>query len=186
MRPSSFEKWLVPEQAVICRVLGDLQEDVLFLSLGITNCELETRSHKLFLDAFYEEEFDNPESALDSTQKRPMLSRQKIQAYIAESGAKASIGNRSLNQEVTRTIFKAFSGFVHGASPQIMDMYGGNPGHFHVHGMLGTPRMKEFERDIWNYFERGLATFCIAAGTFGDQDLPRWLLAQKKAIRCGE
>ena len=47
-------------------------------------------------------------------------------------------------------------------------MYGGNPPHFHVRGMLGTPRMVEYERDIWNYFERGMADFVIAAGILGD------------------
>ena len=28
---------------------------------------------------------------------------------------------------------------------------------FHVRGMLGTARMAEYETDIWNYFERGMA-----------------------------
>jgi hypothetical protein len=171
---------LIQEQAVICRVLWDLEEDVLFLSYGIMKSELETKWHKLYLDAFYEEEFDDPSNAFKSTQKRPMVSRRRIQVYLAAAGANDSIGNRSVNQEVARSIFKAVSGFVHAASPQIMDMYGGNPGHFHVHGMLGTPRMLEYERDIWNYFERGMAVFSIAAITFGDQELVAWILSQKK------
>src|SRR5689334_4318343 len=44
---------LIQEQAVISRVLWDLEEDVLFLSYGIMKGELETKWHKLYLDAFY-------------------------------------------------------------------------------------------------------------------------------------
>jgi len=168
---------LVQEQAVIQRVLGEFQEDILFLAYGIMNGELKNDLHKSFLEAFYEEEFDNPKDALTSTQKRPMVPRRKIQAYLAR--VKGIAGNPSFNQEVARTVTKAFSGFVHGASPQIMDMYGGNPPHFHVRGMLGTPRMPEYEHDIWNFFDRGIATFVITAILFQDQELAGHLLSEK-------
>jgi hypothetical protein len=114
---------LLQEQSVIERVLDELAEDVLFLALGIAKGELEPK-HKRFLDSFYQEEFDIPDNPLQSTQKRPMTNRKEIQAYIAATG---TVGNPSLNQEVARTLTKAFSGFVHGASPQIMEMYGGDP-----------------------------------------------------------
>jgi hypothetical protein len=127
---------LLQEQAVIHRVLDEFCDDVLFLSYGVLQGETET--HKTFLAAFYQGEFDNPQSAVSSTQKRATVPRKKIQAYLAR--AEGISGSPSDNQEVARTLSKAFSGFVHGASPQIMDMYIGNPPHFHVHGMLGTFR----------------------------------------------
>lgn len=169
---------LVQEQAVIQRVLDELREDVTFLAYGIIKGELDTNLHKSFLEAFYEEEFDNPENPVASTQKRPMVPRRKIQAYLAR--IEGIVGNPSFNQEVTRTLSKAYSGFVHGASPQIMDMYGGNPPHFHVRGMLGTPRMRECEHDIWNYFDRGIGTFVIAACVFNDRELVAHLSSQKR------
>jgi hypothetical protein len=84
---------LVQEQGVIERVLDDLREDVTFLVYGILHCELDSKWHKLFLESFYEEEFDKPESPFNSTQKRPMVPRQKIQAYIAN--IKGIVGNVS-------------------------------------------------------------------------------------------
>jgi hypothetical protein len=48
--------------------------------------------------------------------------------------------------------------------------------------MLGTPRMPEYERDIWNYFERGMADFVLAAGVLGDRELVKRLLSQKETI----
>jgi len=173
-----LKQGLLQEQAVIARVLAELQEDVLFLAYGIMKGELATRLHESFLAGFYQEEFDNPASPIDSTQKRPTVARSKIQAYLAR--VEGIIGNPSYNQEVARTLSKAYSGFVHAASPQIMDMYGGNPPYFHVRGMLGTPKIREYEQDIWNYFDRGMATLAVAAGVFGDRELFQRILVQKR------
>src|SRR5208283_6154401 len=85
---------------------------------------------------------------MTSIQKRPMIPRKKIQAYLAK--VEVAVLDQNTRKEVTRTINKAYSGFVHGASPHIMDMYGGNPPLFHTNGMLGTPRMEEHSEDIWN------------------------------------
>jgi hypothetical protein len=171
-----LEQGLLQEQAVIERVIDEFHEDVLFLSYGILKGE--TKNHKSFLTGFYEEEFDNAASAFDSTQKRPTVSRDKIRAYLAR--IEGISGNPSDNQEQLRTLFKAFSGFVHGASPQIMDMYIGDPPHFHVRGMLGTVRMAEYQIDIWNYFFRGIMAFGYAAKAFGDEELFQGILVQKR------
>ena len=73
--------------------------------------------------------------------------------------------------ELRRTLSKTYSGYVHAASPQIMDMYGGNPPMFHMRGMLGTIRHDEHREDIWNYFYRGVIAFAVTAKAFGDEVL---------------
>ena len=40
--------------------------------------------HQRYLSAFYKEEFDKPD-AVSSTQKRPMIPRRKIRAYVRKS-----------------------------------------------------------------------------------------------------
>ncbi|MGD0763560.1 MAG: hypothetical protein ABR929_10320 [Roseiarcus sp.] len=40
-------------------------------------------------------------------------------------------------------VYLTFSNYVHARYPEVMDMYGGIPGHFHFRGMAGTP--KDFE-----------------------------------------
>lgn len=162
-----MEHGLVQEQGALQRILQELHEDVTFLAYAIIYSDL-TRLHQLYLDAFYEEEFDG-ETPIGSTQKRPMVKRSKIQAYIANregSGLDPSTGI-----ELSRTISKTYSGFIHAASPQIMDMYGGSPAHFHVEGMLGTRRHTEYRLDLWNYYYRSILTFSVAAKAFGDEEL---------------
>jgi hypothetical protein len=90
-----------------------------------------------------------------------MVSRKKIQAYVVR---KEGFGlDPSAGLELACTITKAYSGYVHAASPQIMNMYGGNLSRFHVDGMLGSERHEEYRHDLWNYFYRSILSFGMAA-----------------------
>jgi hypothetical protein len=163
-----LEQGYVQEQAALQRMLDEFQEDIMFLSFAIIFNDM-TDLHSEYLSAFYEEEFDQPESAIESTQKRPMVSRKKNRAYIARSEGAAL--DPSSGVEVARTLSKAYSGYIHGASPHIMDMYGGNPPCFHVSGMIGTERHDEHRDDLWNYFYRGIIAFAFVVKAFGDEEL---------------
>ncbi len=98
-----------------------------------------------------------------------MVRRQKIQAYLARINAKTIDPFQA--GEAARNVSKAYSGFVHAASPHIMDMFGGNPARFHVRGMKGTERQAEHSADLWNCFYRSIGAFAIIAKAFGDDDL---------------
>jgi hypothetical protein len=159
-----MEHGFLQEQGALQRILDELHEDISFISLAVIYDDV-TPLHKAYLDAFYEEEFD-ADSAFDSTQKRPMIPRQKVRAYIARQEAAALDPSRGV--ELGRTISKAYSGFIHAASPHIMDMYGGSPPHFHIRGMKGTERQDEHREDLWNYFYRSVIAFAWVAKAFGD------------------
>jgi len=156
------------EQSAIHRMLDEFEQDIAFLSLAILNNEI-TELHKRYLEAFYEEEFDSPDNPISSTQKRAMVPRKKIHAYLANSQAEASDPSRGI--ELSRTLSKAYSGYIHGASPHIMHLYGGYPSHFHVSGMLGTPHESGYRNDLWNYFYRALLSFELVANVFEEYQL---------------
>jgi len=152
----------VQEQAVLQRTIDETNEDIDFLVYAVTN-DTVTELHERFLEAFWEEEIDESGTMMGSRQKRPMIPRKKIQAYLAK------IDGVHTHQEASRTLSKAYSGYVHGASPHIMDMYGGNPPHFHTNGMLGTPRVEEHADDLWNYVYRSFITHIIVCKAFGKE-----------------
>jgi len=162
-----MEHGFVQEQASLQRMLDEMQEDISFLSFGVIHGDT-TPLHQSYLDAFFEEEFD-AETALASTQKRPMIPRRKIHAYLARIEGAPLDPSRGV--ELSRTVSKAYSGYVHAASPHIMDMYSGDPPSFHLRGMRGTERHDIHRADLWNYFYRGLAAFAFAAKAFGDEKL---------------
>jgi uncharacterized circularly permuted ATP-grasp superfamily protein len=162
-----MEAGFVQEQGALQRILDEIAEDISFLSFSVINNEL-TPLHKSYLEDFYQEEFD-PNAEMASSSKRSMVKREKIRAYIDRivSGPKGS----SKHLDARRTVNKAYSGYIHAASPQIMDMYGGNPPRFHMRGMHGTVRHAEHRADLWNNFYRGILTFGVAAKAFGDDQL---------------
>ena len=163
-----LERGFVQEQGILQRMLDECGEDILFLVYGLTNDKI-TELHKKYLSFFYEEEFDIPESPIKSSQKRGMIPRKKIRAYIARiEGSNLSPSN---GVELSRTISKAYSGYVHGASPHIMEMYDGILPGFHISGMLGTPRIKVSRKDLWSHYYRGILSFILVAKAFGDEEL---------------
>jgi hypothetical protein len=159
---------LLQEQAALQRTLDEIKEDIFFLCFGIIFSEI-TDLHKNYLAAFYEEEFDNPESAIASTQKRPMILRQKIRAFISRD--RGAGYDQSSTIEVLRTISKTYSGYVHGASPQLMELYYGDPPLFHLSGGTDSPFYEDHMSDLLNYYYRAIHSFAFAAKAFGEEAL---------------
>lgn len=154
----------VQEQGILQRAIDETNEDIMFLVYAVTNDKI-TELHKKFLDAFWEEEIDETGTLMESKQNRPMIPRKQIQAYLARiEGVKI---DPKRQKDAAKTIYKAYSGFVHGASPHLMDMYGGNPPHFHTNGMLGTPRIEEHADDFWNYAYRSFISHIAVAKALG-------------------
>ena len=162
-----LEHGLLQEEAALQRMLDELQQDISFLAYARMFDDYADL-HRRYLESFYQEEFDLPDSPIDSSQKRPAIPRQKIRAYIAAK--EATVNEPSRGTRLTRTLSKAYSGFVHAASPQIMNMYGGPRVGFQIRGQVGTPHQKDHELDLWNYFYRGLISFAEVACVLGDRD----------------
>jgi hypothetical protein len=163
----------VQEQAVLQRTLDEIGDDIFFLAIAITNDEV-TELHERYLDAFWAEEFEEPDDPIGTLAARAMVQRSKIRAYI--SRIVGSKENPSRDLAVLKTISKVYSGYVHAASPHIMDLCGGDPPVFHLNGMLGTPRIEDHEYDIWNYYYRGIVNACVVGKAFGDASLVDALL----------
>jgi hypothetical protein len=158
---------LFQEQGMVQRALDEIGEDIAFLSLGVIRGEL-TQRHQEYLDYFYAEEFDDPSDIMASHKSRGMVKREKIRSYVSRAlwGEDSSRDN-----VVSKIITKAYSGFVHAASPHIMDMYGGAPPRFDVSGEFRNLRRGEHTDDALNYFLRALFSMAFAAKAFGDEEL---------------
>jgi hypothetical protein len=159
-------KGLAQEQGVIQRTLDEIGEDIHFLVLAVAPGEV-TPLHQRYLDDFWQEEFDH-QDPIKATQKRGMVQRQKIRAFIARAGGS---DDPSTADAVGHTVHKAYSGFVHAASPQVMDMLEGSPPRFQVSGMRSRYRGAEHVGDAWNYFYRGLLSVTMVAKAFGEANL---------------
>jgi hypothetical protein len=66
---------------------------------------------------------------------------------------------------------QAFSGYVHGAYPHIMEMFGGNPPRFHLSGMLNTPRIDEWHGQLVGYVYRLTMASVFVARKLGIKEM---------------
>jgi hypothetical protein len=163
-----LERGLFQEQGMMQRALDELGEDVWFLSLGVIGNEITPR-HTEFLKYFYAEEFADPSDVMGSHMSRGMVKREKIRAYIESNGLSGPEAARA--KAIGKVLTKVYSGFIHAASPHIMDMYGGMPPRFDVNGASKSFRYAEHERDALNYFYRAVLAMAVAAKAFGDEGL---------------
>lgn len=165
------------EMAVLQRVLDDLDEEIMFLVAGrLTGTWGDT--HEKFLTAFFSETFVdplNPETALDV--KRKAVSRKDIRLAFDKSASVMRnqgfpVDEKMINNQ--RVISSVFNGYVHAGSPQILELYGGDPPHYHLNGMLGTQRYEASVQSIYNQFFRGTLSaeyVCLFLGAQGLADL---------------
>jgi hypothetical protein len=152
---------LYQEQCSMHRILDDITDDITFLAFGAVN-GLDPL-HDLYLEEFWKEEFDQ-RAPLSPPAKRGMIKRDKIRAYLNRVMAVEDSHTANL---VSRIIQKTYSGYLHAASPQVMDMCGGMPPSFHLSGMKGTPLAPGRQQDAWNYFYRGLLAALATAKALG-------------------
>ncbi|MEH6478191.1 MAG: hypothetical protein V7727_21030 [Sneathiella sp.] len=159
------QQGFIQEQAAQQRMIDEFSEDVTFLAFAILFDDFTDR-HREYLDAFFKEEFDQGSTAMDSSQKRTMIPRRKIRAYISKHE-----GNPNIVAEASRTFTNVLSGYLHGASPQIMELYYGNPPKFHLQGAKRSPYYKDHTEDLLNQYYRGIMAFTFAAKSFGNDEL---------------
>jgi hypothetical protein len=143
----------VQEIYALCRMIDEAGEDITFMAtpLGDSGASEDQRR---FIEEFFQEEFDDPDDLVASARSRDRVSRTRIHAAVSKLTGEG--GNPSREQAVARTLYRAFSGFVHGAYVHIMELYVGNPPRFHTRGMLGTPRIRECEENHVSYLCRAL------------------------------
>lgn len=159
----------VQEIGALCRMADDFCNEIFFLLQPQGDNNSFSADQIQFLENFFQEEFDKPADPLRSTQKRGTVSVKKIHATFGKL-SKGEL-NPSDAQELLRTTHQAFSGYVHGAYPHIMEMCGGNPPKYHVTGMLRTPRIEEWRKQLVIYVQRLIIASIFVARKLGETDL---------------
>jgi hypothetical protein len=162
----------VQEANVIFRTLDEIQEDIFFLASAETN-NARTERHTQYLDAFYSDPvFSRVEGSLDIP-KPNLVPRKKIRAHTMNAMGQGINACKALS--ASESVGTAYSGYVHAASENIMEMYGGDPPRFHINGMRGTPRVTECASSFELYIYRGLMATTVVAKAFGDAALVKTL-----------
>lgn len=165
-----FRHGYVQELGALARIADDLFNDILFM-LKPLDGDKPSKDQIRFFEEFYQEEFEDPLNVLAGAQKRDVVARRKLHATFGQLAKDAL--NPSDAQTMMTTIHAAFSGYIHGAYPHIMELYGGNPGRFHMSGMLSTPRIEEWKGQLVTYVHRGIMATVLVARKLGLEDIEK-------------
>lgn len=154
------------EIGALSRVVEDMCNEILFLikPTGKDGLSLSDDQEK-FLDAFYKEEFADTENIMETHLVRDTVQNKKILAGVAR--LYGEILNPSDAQQMGKIMQRALSGYVHGAYPQIMEMYGGNPARFHLFGHHDGPRVYEWFNQLLTYIDRTILISVLIAKKMG-------------------
>ena len=163
-----LDEGYVQEAGVLFRTLDEIQEDIFFLASAETN-GARTERHEQYLQAFNAEAVFSRTDGDMEVPKPNMVPRKKIRAHTMNMLGQGI--NTSQALAAGESVSAAYSGYVHAASENIMDMYGGDPPHFHLTGTRGTPRISECSRGTETYIYRGLMATIVVAKAFGDRQL---------------
>lgn len=162
-----LESGFLQERAALSRIINEQEDDVCFLALA----SLQAHPPQIltqYLAAFYSEE-ESVDNWRNKTRVigRNLVSRRKILSYISDH---SGIENDDRSPDPAIALGFAFSGYVHGASPHIMEMFNTSTNSFKSDAWLQSPFLEDHEHDLWNYYYRGIISFAFAAKSFGDEE----------------
>lgn len=170
------------EIGILCRCLDETFEDMLLFIRNLGEDGRPTRDQERALTEFFQEQFADPVSPLGTTIKRDRVRRAKVRTAIA--GLPENTVNPHDHSTVLGTIDDAMSGYVHGAYPHIMELYGGSPPRFHMTGMAGTPRIIEALRQIVIYVDRAVLLAWYASKRLGEEEVATRIVRLRKEMEA--
>jgi hypothetical protein len=161
-----LDNGFIQEQAIIQRSIEETNEDIMYICVNITESGKSDKFHQ-HLDEFWKEDYEDPNSPMETRIPRG-FSRKGITAFLNRV---FGLPNPSLADEAHRVIFSMYSGFIHGASPHIMELYDFDKKSFLTNGLLGTNRHLDYVIDANNSIYRSLLSAAILSKALGSKEL---------------
>lgn len=168
---------MLQEDGVIKRTLDELGEDIMFLLMKPQTPQ-EVALQKKYLDGFYQEVFDEGVAAIDSTKRRKSVRRSEVQNYIQ----RRTVGVPPKSERASPLIYHVYSGYVHGASPHIMEMCSMDDLKFELFGVRDVDLFESHVRDAVNYFIRGFYSLGALGSVMGEDQMYHQLKARGDAL----
>jgi hypothetical protein len=156
----------IQEQCIIQRAIEETEEDLNFLSLAVCGDGL-TERHNTYLTEFWKEDYSDPSDPVGSRLPRAH-SRRGIRSFINRAQGQPT---PHIADEIGRSIYEMYSGFLHGAAPHILDLFNPENGTFHLDGMGRTLIHIDYIHDAQNSYYRGMLATAMAVKAFGLKDV---------------
>ncbi len=177
-----LERGHVTEIAVLIRTIDDFLGDIVFIGEALDKGTW-TAGQQRTIDLFFAQEKVSVEEMIAAGGKQPpRVSQREVRA----AEARVLSEDADSVQRIAATIDNAYSMYVHGEYPSIMEMYeGGDREGYRLRGMLGTPKIAVHRHSITIYTHRSLNVFAgVAALTFKLRDLFETLVNARRVLEA--
>jgi hypothetical protein len=162
-----FEAGYVTEMGVLMRTISDCINAIYFLLEHFPDTTPEVEK---YISDFFGEVIDEPELTPELSKKTYRTKVKKIHASRARLLSEHI--NFSIGRDMVYKNYSAYSGYVHAAYPNIMETYsGGPPRKFHLQGMKGTSRLKEWEEVFIAFIRSATLVFGYMAEKYNKANL---------------
>lgn len=164
------------EVGILCRCLAESFEDVMFLATPLGDEAKPSKKQIQMVGEFFQEEFEDPSRPLGSQNRRERVPRDDVLAGIAR------IQGNPLNASDAKMVYRqshmTFSGYVHGAYPHVMELFGakpdknGNPdvadGEYYMHGRVPPQQLGAMVNSFANRTHDVAIAVCTVAKRLGE------------------
>ena len=154
------------EQGMIQRAIEETNEDICFIAINVTGTA-KSEKFDTHLAEFWKEDYQDP-SDPSGTQIRRGYSRRGIRAFINRSVGQT---NPSTADAQSKAIYAMYSGYTHGAAPQLLEIYNYEKRQFEERGILGSNRHLDYVFDAQNSIYRSILSMGQISKAFGSEKL---------------
>ena len=128
------------EFAVLLRTLVECTTHIEYV-LDPDEFEQHRAEVKKYVEAFFADSRRDPPAEIRKAQMRQGAVHTLLGKTLDTiAGLYGSGKDRRAAAELFSSVYRVYSNYVHAKYPEIMDLYGGIPGRFHLRGMSGTPK----------------------------------------------
>ena len=100
-----------------------------------------SRRRSAFVQNYFADFTRNSSADFKRAQVRQGVVHRRLGATLDNISQQAGdAGQRAPAERMYSNVYLSYSNYVHAKNPEIMDLYGGVPGRFHLDGMRGTPK----------------------------------------------
>ncbi len=183
-----LDKGFTQELHVIIRTIVECTSQIDYIIAGFDNDNLKPPQKK-FVDTYFS---DFHRNNVDDFQ-RPRLRQGKVHETVGRSmreQLKGIKGGEKFSEvdasKLMSNVYLTYSNYVHSRYPEVMDMFGGMPVHFHLEGMRDTPKDAENIQQIECHLEtvslalrKMVRKFDMASELCRSPKLMEWFRVQK-------
>jgi hypothetical protein len=154
-------KGYVQELAVLMRILSECTRHIEYV-LDQDDSEQHKANVQKYLREFFEDKDRDPEAEIKGVLIREKVINEQLGKTLDEiAAAHGETEGRVPAAKLFHRSSRAFSFYVHARYPESMDLYGGTPGRFHLHGMRWTPKDRENAETLDSFITTASTTFVI-------------------------